>query len=220
MNLELYFSPGACSFVAHFALEAIQQASGQSFEPRLVKIHKGEQFAPEFLALNTNAQVPVLVVDGKPLTQIVAISIFLDQSFPQAKLLPTDIWARASALSTLTWFNNSVHPTFTHFFMPAKFATDETAQSLIKEKARVDYRKHMERLDGMVKNAGTPFLNGATPGVLDAYALTLYRWSGFAGIDPASLPALRDCVQPTAAAPAMAAAIARERIDLHTYKAA
>ncbi len=46
MNLELYFAPGACSFVPHVALETIKAATGQGFEPRLLKLHKGEQKTP------------------------------------------------------------------------------------------------------------------------------------------------------------------------------
>jgi len=100
MKLELYFAPGACSFVPHVALEAIQAATGQAFEPKMVKLHKGEQKTPEYLALNPNGQVPVLVVDGKPLNQIVAICDYLDRRFPAAGLLPTDPWARAQAISS------------------------------------------------------------------------------------------------------------------------
>jgi glutathione S-transferase len=84
VKLELYFAPGACSFVPHVALEAIKAATGQDFEPKMVKLHKGEQKSPGYLAINPNGQVPVLVVDGRPLNQIVAISEFLDRSFPQA----------------------------------------------------------------------------------------------------------------------------------------
>ena len=99
--IEFYFAPGACSFVPHVALEAIKAATGESFEPKLVKLHKGENRTPEYLVLNPNAQVPVLVVDGKPLTQIVAICDYLDRRFPQVGLLPTETWARAQALSQL-----------------------------------------------------------------------------------------------------------------------
>src|SRR6185295_13081634 len=103
MNLELYFAPGACSFVPHVALECIKAATGQAFEPKLVKLHKGEHKTPEYLAMNPNGQVPVLVVDGKPLTQIVAIVDFLDRNFPTASLLPADAGLRAQALSQLAW---------------------------------------------------------------------------------------------------------------------
>ena len=125
--IELYFAPGACSFVPHVALERVRAATGQAFEPRLVKLHKNEQRSPEYLALNPNGQVPTLVVDGKPLTQIVAICDWLDRAFPAAGLLPTDSWARANALSQLAWMNNTVHPTFTRIFRSAYFAESEAA---------------------------------------------------------------------------------------------
>jgi glutathione S-transferase len=117
--IELYFAPGACSFVPHVGLEAIKAAGGGDFVPKLVKLHKGEHKTPEYLAMNPNGQVPVLVADGKPLTQIVAICDYLDRSFPKAGLLPTEPWARAQAMSQLAWMNNTAHPTFTHLFRQA-----------------------------------------------------------------------------------------------------
>jgi glutathione S-transferase len=220
MKLELYFAPGACSFVPHFGLEAIKAASGQDFEPKMIKLHKGEQNAPEFKAINPNGQVPVLVADGKVLTQIVAICDFLDRHFPQAKLLPGEPWARTQALSTLAWFNNSVHPTFTHFFMPAKFTADAAAQAAIKSQAAIDFRGHIERIQANITAAGGPFLGGAQPNLLDAYALTFYRWGGFTGIDPATTPALHAYIERLLATPHIAAVVERERIPVHTFKAA
>jgi len=41
--------------------------------------HKGEQHTPQYLALNPKGQVPLLVVDGQPLNQIVAICDPLDR---------------------------------------------------------------------------------------------------------------------------------------------
>jgi glutathione S-transferase len=220
MKLELYFAPGACSFVPHFGLEAIKAATGQDFEPKMIKLHKGEQNAPEFKALNPNAQVPVLVADGNVLTQIVAICDFLDGSFPAAKLLPSDDWDRSQALSHLAWFNNSVHPTFTHFFMPAKFTADASAQAAIKAQAATDFRAHIERIQAMITETDAPFLGGAQPNLLDAYALTFYRWGGFTGIDPATIPALHAYVERLIATPHIAAVIDREHIPVHTFKAA
>ena len=54
----------------------------------------------------------------------------------------------------------------------------------------------------------------------DAYAFTLLRWGGCAGIDTDALPAYRAYVERVMAAPAVAAALARERIKLDIYKAA
>jgi len=218
MNLELYFAPGACSFVPHVTLEAIQAATGQAFEPKLVKLHKGEQRTSEFLAMNPNGQVPVLVVDGKPLTQIVAICDFLDRGYPKAGLLPTEPWARAQALSQLAWMNNTVHPTFTHVFRAAEFAASEAAQADVKKVAAAKYRKHLERIQGWVADA-TPYWYGDRVTCHDAYAFTLLRWGGYAGIDPTSLPSYLAYVERVMAAAPVAAALERERVKLDTYKA-
>jgi glutathione S-transferase len=217
MKLELYFAPGACSFVPHASLEAIKAATGQDFEPKLVKLHKGEQKTPEYLALNPNGQVPVLVADGKPLNQIVAILDFLDRSFPKAGLLPAEPWARALAMSQLAWMNNTVHPTFTRIFRKEEFADSEAAQAEVKKVAQARFRKHLERIQEMTA-AAKPYWFGGHITPHDAYAFTLLRWGGYAGIDPKSLPGYLAYLERVMAAAPMAAAIERERVKLDTYK--
>jgi len=209
VKLELYFAPGACSFVPHAGLEAIRAASGQEFTPKLVKLHKGEHKTPEYLQMNPNGQVPVLVVDGKPLTQIVAICDFLDRSFPQAGLLPTEPWARSQALSQFAWMNSTPHTTFTRVFFPERFAESEAARTEVKQKAAETFRGYLEQLQ---KAAGFGVLS-------DAYAFTLLRWGGYAGIDPDSFPALKNRVEAAMTTAPMAAALERERTKLDTYKA-
>ncbi|HLT26086.1 MAG TPA: glutathione S-transferase family protein [Zeimonas sp.] len=216
--IELYFGPGACSFVPHAALEIVKAATGHDFVAHPVKLHKGEQRAPEYLALNPNGQVPTLVVDGKPLTQIVAICDWIDRRFPQAGLLPTESWARAEAMSRFAWMNNTVHPTFTHVFMPDRFTDDASAQASIKAFAIVQYRKYLERIQQWVAEAGDGFLLGERLSLLDLYSLTLLRWGGFAGIDPDTLPKLWAHVQRVAQQPPVAAAIERERLKLNVYR--
>lgn len=219
MAVELYFATGACSFVPHVGLEVVKAATGRDFTPKLVKLHKGEHQTPEYKALNPDAQVPLVVVDGKSLTQIVAICDWMDRANPEAKLLPADSWARAQALSQLAWMNNTVHPTFTHVFMPQKFAEGEAARAEIKASAAAKYRKLLARVEDMAATA-SPWLLGANLSFHDAYAFTLLRWGGYAGIDPAGYPKLLAYVERVMAAPPVAAAIERERVKLDTYKAA
>ena len=214
---QLYFAPGACSFVPHVALELVKSATGEDFEPKMVKLHKNEQKAPEYLALNPNGQVPVLVAEGKPIIQIVAICDYLDRKYPKAGLLPTDPWARTQALSDLAWMNNTVHPTFTHIFRPYEFADDEAAQANVKKVGAKRFRQLLERIQEKVKKAA-PFWLGDKPTFHDAYSFTFLRWGGFAGIDPKSLPAYYEYIQRVIAHPAVAAAMARERVALDTFK--
>jgi glutathione S-transferase len=217
--IELYFAPGACSFVPHVGLEAIKAATGEDFKPTLVKLHKGEHKTAEYLAMNPNGQVPLLVAEGKPLSQIVAICDYLDRRFPQAGLLPTEPWARAQAMSQLAWLNNTVHPTFTRWFRTGYYAESDAAQAEVKKLAAAEFRRHLERIQAW-SMAAAPYWFGAKPSFHDAYAFTLLRWGGYAGIDPESLPAYQAYIDRVMQAPPVAAALERERIKLDTYKKA
>lgn len=219
MSLKLYYAPGACSFVPHVLLEL----SGAAYEPVHVKLHKGENRAPEYLAINPRGQVPVLADGGENITQIVAIVCHLDAKFPEHGFLPAGGIARSRAMELLCWMNNTVHPTFTHVFMPGKFAADAGAQADIKAFNQRLYADLMGELDGMAAGAaakGQPWLAADNLGAVDAYALTLCRWAGFAGLDPTGYPALWAHVQKLAAQPAAARVIERERLQLNLYKAA
>jgi glutathione S-transferase len=213
MSLKLYFAPGACSFVPHSMLEL----SGATFEPNSVKLHKNEQRSPEYLAINPRGQVPVLVDGDEVVTQIVAILLHLDAKLPEAGILPSSGLARTRALQTLTWMNNTVHPTFTHVFMPDKYTDDEAAKQAIRAFAAQTYRGLLGEIEAMAEKA-SPWMTGERPGALDAYALTLLRWGGFAGIDPTTLPATWGLAQRFAALPAVARAIEREKLVLNIYK--
>ncbi len=215
MSLKLYYAPGACSFVPHSLLEL----SGAPFEPMLVKLHRGEHQTPEYLTMNPRGQVPVLVDGSNVVTQIVAIVLHLDQRLPEAKLLPASGIERTRVLETLMWMNNTVHPTFTHVFMPQKFTDDPAAQQAVKAFNAGKYRELLEEIEARAEVA-SPWLAGERPGVLDAYALTFLRWGGFAGIDPTTLPATWALAQRFAALPAVARVVDRERLQLNVYKPA
>ncbi len=219
MSLKLYYAPGACSFVPHVLLEM----SGANFEPTMVKLHKGEQYNEDYKLLNPRSQVPVLVHDGNVITQIVAITQYVDMLFPGQHFLPTGHLARAQALSTFAWMNNTVHPTFTHIFMPQKFTDQPEAQAAIKQHAIDQFRTMLGDLQDLVNRkseAGHAWLAGEHFSPLDAYALTLTRWGTIAGIGPEVHPELWTFVEQVAAVPAVARVIERERLQLNMAKPA
>jgi glutathione S-transferase len=184
----------------------------------MVKLHKGEQYEAAYQAINPRGQVPVLVDGDQAVTQIVAITLYLDEKFPKAGFLPASGIARAKALETLAWMNNSVHPTFTHVFMPQKFSADAGVQADIKANAIKAYKGLLGELQALVvqaTQAGQAWMGGAHIGALDAYALTLARWGTIAGIGPQEFPALWDYVHKVAANEAIAKVMARERLQLN-----
>lgn len=219
MSMKLYYAPGACSFIPHVLLEM----SGANFEPTLVKLHKGEQYNEAYRQLNPRSQVPVLVHDGQVVTQIVAITLYLDMLFPGQHFLPSGHLARAQALSTFAWMNNTVHPAFTHIFMPNKFTDQPEAQDAIKQHAIGQFRTMLGDLQDLVsrKNeASHTWLAGEHFSPLDAYSLTLTRWGTIAGIAPEEHPMLWAFVEQVAAEPAVARVIERERLQLNMAKPA
>jgi glutathione S-transferase len=203
--------------VPHTLLEM----AGADFEPVMVKLHKGEQQQEPFKSINPRGQVPVLVDGDTVITQIVAIVNYLDAKFPEQQYLPRDPLARTKVLETLAWMNNTVHPTFTHVFMPFKFAGTPEAQAELKSFNAKVYAGLLAEIEVMAKqaaDAGRPYLAGDRFGPLDAYALTLLRWGGFANIDPTGFRHLWAHVQKIAQLPGVARAIERERLQLNLYK--
>ena len=78
------------------------------------KVHQiflgGDQFSPEFTALNPNRKIPVLVDDGFVLTESGAILIYLAEK--TGKLMPTDSVARSRVIEMLMFQMASLGPMF------------------------------------------------------------------------------------------------------------
>ena len=105
--LTLYFSSGSSSMAVHIALHEI----GADFERRLASLAKGEQHKAEYLAINPEAKVPTLLIDGRPLTEVAAILYYLAKRFPEAGLWPTNgLEAEAQAISWMSFIASTIHP--------------------------------------------------------------------------------------------------------------
>ena len=91
----------------HIALHEI----GAPFEGRPMSFHRKENRQDAFLALNPEGKVPVLLVDGRPLTEVAAILFYLARRFPEAGLLPQgDPEAEAQAVSWMSFIAATLHP--------------------------------------------------------------------------------------------------------------
>jgi maleylacetoacetate isomerase len=70
----------------------------------------GEQHAPAFRALNPQGLVPALEIDGRVLTQSLAIIEYLDETRPDPPLLPADAPGRARVRSLAQLVAADIHP--------------------------------------------------------------------------------------------------------------
>lgn len=81
------------------------------FEYVAVDLAGGEALAdPAYLALNPQALVPVLVVDGAPIAQSLAILEYLDERHPAPPLLGTDPLRRARSRQIALSIGADLHP--------------------------------------------------------------------------------------------------------------
>jgi glutathione S-transferase len=103
--LVCYFSPGSSSLAAHIALNEI----GTPFEVHWVFTAKEDTRKPEFLAINPEGKVPSVQIDGRLLTEVLAILFYLGETYPDAHLLPADIEGKAQALSWMSFLASTVH---------------------------------------------------------------------------------------------------------------
>ena len=105
--LTFYFTPGSSSMAPHIALQEI----GVPYESRPISLAKKKNREPAYLALNPEGKVPLLLINGTPLTEVAAILIFLARRFPEAELLPmSDIIAGAQAISWMSFIASTIHP--------------------------------------------------------------------------------------------------------------
>jgi maleylacetoacetate isomerase len=74
-------------------------------------LRKGEQRSPGFVALNPQALVPALEVEGQGiLTQSLAMIEWLDETFPTPPLLPADPYYRARVRALAQIVACDIHP--------------------------------------------------------------------------------------------------------------
>lgn len=167
MDIVLFHSPGACSMAVYISLIE----AGVEFEVKLIRLKNNEQSSLDYATLNPKKKVPYLLVDGKGLSENVAIQSWIAETFPKANLLPTDIWNHKRALSYMSWFGSGVHPHITRHFKTSKFCSVEEAHADIKVKADALYMEQLALIDAELAGR-TWFFDHFT--ACDAYFFWIY----------------------------------------------
>jgi glutathione S-transferase len=180
----LYYAPGTASMAVHLALLEI----GAAHELKRIELAAGEQNSAAYLALNPNAVVPTMLVDGKPVYECAALLILLAERHPEARFAPAPGSAdRGLFLQWMLHFANVVQPAFRIWFSPEKYAGE--AAAVAKDIARQQIEAGWQRFDAFVATRG-PYALGTEFGVLDIYATLLMRWSRNMPKPATSWPAL------------------------------
>lgn len=204
--LTLFYSPGACSLASHIALEE----AGAAYDAKRVDLSKGEQHAPEFVAINPKAKVPALLTPMGVLTESPAILTWVADSHPYANLWPADPWDRAQAMSLIAWLSGTVHGTaFAGVFRPARFTADEAAHEAIRADSRKRVAQHFAEIEERIGGRAWMFDQFS---IADLYVLVFRRWAARLGMDLTAYPGLVALADRVAARPAAQVVLAREGI--------
>jgi glutathione S-transferase len=105
--LELYhYGPSVCAAKVRFALAEKQLTWASHY----VDVLKGEQLKPEFLALNPNAVVPVLIDRGIVITESTVICEYVEEAFPDHPIYPLTPRFRAHVRVWTKAVDEQLHP--------------------------------------------------------------------------------------------------------------
>jgi glutathione S-transferase len=135
MNMKLYMTPGSCSTAIHIILEELEEV----FEAHIVNLPAGDQFKPDYLAINPKANIPALMrQDGTVLTEVPAIAFWLGRARGRGKLWPKDVENETRALEMMTFVAGSIHGHgFARIFATGNFSPDSSLHESIKAQGRL-----------------------------------------------------------------------------------
>lgn len=173
--MKIYFMPGACSMVPHTALEWI----GKPYE--MQKMDYAATKSAEYLALNPQGTVPLLVNGDFVQSQNIGILFYLDNLYPQANIFGSqhDVNIRAKAMRWLALVNSDLHSQFGPLFHIPDFLSDEDKakfQALAIEKIHRIYAQTNEQL------AQQDYLAGMLS-IADVYLYVTLRWAKVLKLD-------------------------------------
>jgi maleylacetoacetate isomerase/maleylpyruvate isomerase len=105
MKLYNYFRSSAA-----YRVRIALALKGLRYDYLSVHLAKGEQYSPEFTAINPQSLVPVLEEEGHRLYQSLAIMEYLDETHPNPPLLPSDPIERNRVRSLALIIACEIHP--------------------------------------------------------------------------------------------------------------
>ena len=178
---------------------------GLAFELRPVDLVANAHQTEDYRSLNAQALVPTLEVDGRPLTQSLAILEWLDEAFPEPRLLPTDPFDRATVRAMAEIIACDIHPLNNLRILRALTALE------IDEAQRNAWvtrwiRDGFSALEPLVARHGGAFAFGDTPSLVDCLLVPQVFNAGRFNVDLSPFPAIQAAAARAAQHPAIAAA--------------
>ena len=198
--IEVWTWPTPNGHKVHIALEEL----AIPYKVIPINIGKGDQFAPEFLAITPNHRIPAIVdpdgPGGEPfrLFESGAILIYLSEK-TGGKLMPRDPVGRYLCLQWLMFQMGGVGPMFGQWNHFANYAAENLPYAIDR------YTNEVKRLHRVLEKrlAEAPFLAGEEYSLADIATFPWVRNPDRRGIDVAEFPSIKRWLETIAARPAV-----------------
>jgi glutathione S-transferase len=205
--LRLYYSPGACSLVPHIALEE----AGAEFDAVRTAIAEKAHKRPEYLAINPRGLIPAIEVDGRVVTETIAVLAYIGHRWPESGQLPLDdLPALARVFELLSYFATSVHyGGFGPIFRARAAGIERLEADVAADRERL--RALFGEIDALL--APGPWLLGDRYSLADPYPLAFRRWARRLELEVAEHRHWTAHAKRMVERPAVARALTREGLD-------
>jgi glutathione S-transferase len=203
----LHYYPGNASLLPHMMLREI----GAAFELRLVDRTINAQRSPEYLQLNPNGRIPVLIDGDLVLYETAAIALHLCDRHPEAGLAPPVGSAeRAQFYKWMVHLTNTPQAEYRAWFYPFEHTAERSGAIAVKQAAGARLEGMFDRIAGQLE--GRDFLLASGFSAADLFLVMLIRWGRGLPRPPRDISVLAAHAARVLARPAVQATFAAEGI--------
>ncbi|PXW67102.1 maleylacetoacetate isomerase [Methylobacterium sp. B4] len=194
---------------AAFRVRIAMNLKGIAYEEIFLDLDAGDQFKPDFLAINPQGAVPALFDgDGPPLTQSLAILDYLEETQAGEKLLPAEPRARARARSLAQVVACDTHPLYVprvRTFLMENYGLPRERMLEFLRNAFTSGLKTLETRLSTEEGTGR-FCQGDAVSHADLCLVSLWVGTGIFGIETDPYPTVRRVAEAVLALDAVARA--------------
>jgi maleylacetoacetate isomerase len=151
---------------ASFRVRIALNLKGLDYERVEVSLLAGDQRSDAFLDQNAQGFVPMLVADGEPIIQSLAIIDWIDRAYPEPRLIPDAPGPRSIALAQAMVVACDIHP-LNNLRILKYLTRDLGLNETVKDRWIARWiSEGFEALEAMAGDR--PFLGGEAPSIADA----------------------------------------------------
>jgi glutathione S-transferase len=205
--MQLHYFPSNASMTPHMLLEEL----GVPYERVLVDRTTDAHRSPQYLKLNPNGKIPVLVDGDLVLYETGAIVLHLVDTHPAAGLAPAPgTPERAQFYKWLLWLANTLQAEMPMYFYSDRWADGPDGAAQVRKHAEAHIAGMIDQLEGELARHGGPWFAGERFSALDPYVFMLCRWTRGMQRPARTLPHLSAYLQRMLARPAVQRVLANE----------